>query len=47
MDGDRVRLELLFRGTFEVQAGNRPLQGQSKPSVLTGSVIVCQANRKS
>ena len=26
----------LFRGTFEVQAGNRPLQGQSKPPVFTG-----------
>ena len=31
-----MRLGPLFRGTFEVQAGNRPLQGQSKPPVFTG-----------
>ena len=36
MAGNKVRLGPLFRRTFEVQAGNSPLQGQNKPPVLTG-----------
>lgn len=40
-----MRLGPLFRGTFEVQAGNRPLQGQSKPPVFTGGYD-CQKERE-
>ena len=40
-----MRLGPLFRGTFEVQAGNRPLQGQSKPPVFTGGFDYCSVKK--
>ena len=34
-----------FRRTFEVQAGNSPLQGQSKPPAKLVVLIVCLYNK--